>query len=917
MHSPKSRRIAPIVLLSSVAFIVQGAVADIAYAQPTAEAAETDENSGADTPTAQDVTAPVSDDAHEVEPGVTLVDFGNEGTRSMMQSQTAPGPSHGGAEIGEPSETPQSEHHQGVVASAPVPELAVVGVSWDVSTPEDLTVDFRTLTDGSWSEWEELEIDNELAEEALTSRQGTEPLAVADAQEIEVRLTTAAPTPQGAQLSVIDPGTSSADTAPVTASTMTAPTNARPTIYSRAQWGADESFRTWVPETGRVMGIDIHHTAGLNGYSADEVPSIIRGIYAYHAQEWGRDWGDIGYNVLVDRFGRAWEGRYGGIDQAIIGAHATGLNANMAGISLIGNYDQVEVPTVAFEMVARVAAWKMTIHGTTPHGTTSFNGTTWDRVIGHRDAKATTCPGRYMYTRLDELKDRIAGFQGSFAGRELNRDLDGDGAADLVVREGDQVSLLSTAPTPGWQTDRIGHGWDPDRTTIAGDWDADGYVDIMLRTPEGDLLMYRGRADGTLSAGIRVGWGWSDFNLLIGGDDWNGDGDLDMLGRRMDGTLWLYASNGQGSFARGVQVGRGWNGMETISMAGDFVGGHPTILGRHGSNGHLYAYSSNGVGTITGTTVVSSSWSSMEATTGVSDLTGDGAVDLLAISPRGELLAYPGTGTGAVRPPELLATGWSGTTMIMDVGTVPSGRLFLRLATSGVLYRSVYSANSDRYGEFTDTGIDLSRDDLDVTPVGDWDGDGRQDLVVRTADGDLRLHRGLDGGRFDPVGIRIGVGWTSFDVIVGAGDWRGDGRPGIVGYDGEDGQLWLYTGDGSGGFLPRVPLGYTSGGIDLLANVGQWGGPGAPGLLARRSPGSDLYYYAGTGAGLVHPPVLAGERWHAFHSIVGINDVTEDQNADVIAVMNTGEVYLYPGNGRGGFLPGRQVGSVPASAVVS
>jgi uncharacterized protein with LGFP repeats len=66
----------------------------------------------------------------------------------------------------------------------------------------------------------------------------------------------------------------------------------------------------------------VHHTVNANDYSSAEVPGIIRSIYAYHMQ--GRGWSDIGYNFLVDRFGRLWEGRSGGIDRPVIGAHTWG-----------------------------------------------------------------------------------------------------------------------------------------------------------------------------------------------------------------------------------------------------------------------------------------------------------------------------------------------------------------------------------------------------------------------------------------------------------------------------------------------------------------------------------------------------------------------------------------------------------------
>src|SRR3712207_1623660 len=88
--------------------------------------------------------------------------------------------------------------------------------------------------------------------------------------------------------------------------------SAMPPIYSRAQWGADESLMGWDPQYApTIKAATIHHTADGNNYAAADVPAILRSMYAYHAVS--RGWGDIGYNVIVDKFGRAWEGRTGGL----------------------------------------------------------------------------------------------------------------------------------------------------------------------------------------------------------------------------------------------------------------------------------------------------------------------------------------------------------------------------------------------------------------------------------------------------------------------------------------------------------------------------------------------------------------------------------------------------------------------------
>ena len=48
----------------------------------------------------------------------------------------------------------------------------------------------------------------------------------------------------------------------------------------------------------------------------------MRGIYLYHVR--GNGWDDVGYNFLVDRFGQVFEGRYGGVERNVIGAHSQG-----------------------------------------------------------------------------------------------------------------------------------------------------------------------------------------------------------------------------------------------------------------------------------------------------------------------------------------------------------------------------------------------------------------------------------------------------------------------------------------------------------------------------------------------------------------------------------------------------------------
>jgi putative cell wall-binding protein len=314
-----------------------------------------------------------------------------------------------------------------VVVTAKGGDLRVVGVTWaELDAGDNLTVRLRSHDGQAWSGWSDMDITRAVTEEEAPegSRGGTEPMVVTDAETIEVALS--APVgelPRDPQLDVIDPGESPADSgAPIGQDVVgdgagagqfavpAAVVPGTPSIYSRADWGADETVRQWKPQLGEVTGVVVHHSASSNSYTAGQVPGIIRGFYQYHAVT--RGWGDIGYNVIVDKFGRAWEGRYGGLTNPVIGAHASGVNDTTFGISVIGNYDVVQVPKAAFDKVAQVTAWKFAISGITTSGTAKgINNAPMKRVVGHRDVGQTACPGRYFYSRLGELTTLITSKQ--------------------------------------------------------------------------------------------------------------------------------------------------------------------------------------------------------------------------------------------------------------------------------------------------------------------------------------------------------------------------------------------------------------------------------------------------------------------------------------------------------------------------
>ncbi|HEY1135657.1 MAG TPA: N-acetylmuramoyl-L-alanine amidase, partial [Nocardioides sp.] len=187
-------------------------------------------------------------------------------------------------------------------------------------------------------------------------------------------------------------------------------------IYNRATWGADERLRSGDPRylTG-FQQVHVHHTAGANGYAVADVPRILRGMLAYHTQTLG--WSDLGYNLLVDKFGRAFEGRAGGPTRLVRGAHTLGFNHNSCGIALIGNYDTAQPPGAAIQQLEALAAWKFDMYGQKamrklkaasegsdkyPKGSVAY---LW-AMDSHRDTNDTACPGRYLHAAMNDIRAR-------------------------------------------------------------------------------------------------------------------------------------------------------------------------------------------------------------------------------------------------------------------------------------------------------------------------------------------------------------------------------------------------------------------------------------------------------------------------------------------------------------------------------
>lgn len=598
----------------------------------------------------------------------------------------------------------------------------------------EIDVQVRTKDDGVWSAWGEAHYSEEHgpdpdSQEAVSARPGTDELLVGEVDEVQVRVDTEGSAPADLRLAVIDPGAATSteredaeiDTAalPRSAATTTptpapapapAPTpvpeptpapdgtdvpedtgttdttedtggdlglaaatyTPKPQIFSRAQWGANESLRD--PGSLRYFEVHagfVHHTVNANAYKKRDVPAILRGIYAYHTQS--RGWSDVGYNFLVDRFGRVWEGRYGGVGRPVVGAHTLGYNEESFAMSAIGNFEEVRPSEAMIQAYGAVFAWKLSLHGVKAGSKRqSVASATFPAINGHRDAGTTACPGAFLYDRLGDIRSLAKQAQVGFAGRQLESDVVAGSHPDVLVRRAsdNRAVLIPIKKTRSgdFKAGRpIALSFTITRATRilnAGDWNRDGHADIITRSGgNGRLLLRPGLGKGEFGPAQRLADGFGGIKLLAAVGDMTGDGFPDLMGQPKKGKpMMIYPGRGNSGIGTPYVAYSKIRGSKQIGVGRWDKGGAPDTLVRRGST--LSLYLGNGPGGLTGSRQLPIDVSPYDWIVGISDVGLKGHPDLvLRAKDSGQLYLVQGY-KKSVGEPILLGGGYRAYDMV-------------------------------------------------------------------------------------------------------------------------------------------------------------------------------------------------------------------------------------------------------------
>jgi hypothetical protein len=199
-----------------------------------------------------------------------------------------------------------------------------------------------------------------------------------------------------------------------------------------------------------------------------------------------------------------------------------------------------------------------------------------------------------------------------------------------------------------------------------------------------------------------------------------------------------------------------------------------------------------------------------------------------------------------------------------------------------------------------------------VAGTGDFNGDGRTDILWRNDDGTMRDWLAQSDGSF--VGniahfnVNPGLSWH----VAGTGDFNGDGLTDVF-WQNDSGLVTEWLGQSDGNFVGH-PLNVNPGTSWHVVGTGDFNGDGRDDILWRNDSGTMRDWIAqsdGTFVGNVaHFDANPGSDWH----VIGIGDYNGDIADDLLLQNTDGQIAEWLGQGDGSFAANANVNVNPGTS---
>jgi hypothetical protein len=346
-------------------------------------------------------------------------------------------------------------------------------------------------------------------------------------------------------------------------------------------------------------------------------------------------------------------------------------------------------------------------------------------------------------------------------------DINGDGKPDILFGDISGGVRTYLGKGNGTFTDGeqypVGVGVSQAYSLVVGDFNNDKLPDFAIGTTSGgQVISALGSVDGTFRTTAQYGWGNGAYGFNLAAADFNGDGYPDVVysGVNYDqgegGTfaIMLDSSHGVLGSPTFITAGCEYNLVEWVAV-GDVNGDGKSdvVVTLENStntgcqNGTLAVLDGLGTGKFKKAAYYSTGSSAQAYEVKLADINGDGKLDIVTANGDGTLSVLLNKGNGTFQPATLITSVSSLNPNQDDIVIADfdgDGKADIALATydrQNVVY--ILIGNGD--GTFGTPTVVTTSDPTITLAAGDFNHDGKMDLIFNTQDCDPRVYPGNAG----------------------------------------------------------------------------------------------------------------------------------------------------------------------------